>query len=73
MSLTNEPVLIGAAATVVASLLARFGFHVSADQLTAVAAAVAAVVGVVVRTFVTPAKKTESAPSQPPAATPPAA
>lgn len=52
-----EPALTAAVASILVAGAARFGFDLSVDQITAVLAALAGVVGLAVRQFVTPTAK----------------
>lgn len=54
--LAAEPALTAAVASILVAGTARFGFDLSVDQITAVLAALAGVVGVAVRQLVTPTR-----------------
>lgn len=55
----NEPALVSGAVAAVIALLAAFGLDLSAEQVGAVLAVVAAVLAFVVRAQVTPTAKTD--------------
>lgn len=66
--LANEPVLVGVLVSILTALAAKYGFHADASSITEIASAVVAVVGVVVRHYVTPTKKAPApVPPVPPA------
>ena len=65
--LANEPVVVGVLVSILTALAAKYGFKADSTSITEIVTGVVAVVGVVVRHYVTPTKKAPAPVSAPPA------